>query len=112
MFFFDDIWLFIGFRSLNDLLGRHEQGVNVLEAVELGLVDLLDNAPKVGEKKVWRHWFITKLKDFVTPHLKKMCDKSVLTKTELQYGEGENLEKEYLRIIYLTKLVLIFHIDT
>jgi len=49
MFFFDDIWLFFEVHFLDvldDLFGWHEQGVNVLEAVKLSLVDLLDDAPE------------------------------------------------------------------
>ena len=36
-----------GGRFLNDVFGRHEQRVDVLEAVELALVDLSDEAPEM-----------------------------------------------------------------
>ena len=34
-------------RFLHDVFGRHEQRVDVLEAVELALVDLSDEAPEM-----------------------------------------------------------------
>ena len=36
-----------GGRFLNDVFGGHEQRVDVLEAVELALVDLSDEAPEM-----------------------------------------------------------------
>ena len=36
-----------GGRFLHDVLGRHEERVDVLEAVELALVDLSDEAPEM-----------------------------------------------------------------
>ena len=46
LFFF----LFVPFSS-DDVLCRHEQRVDILEAVELGLVDALDGAPETNKIK-------------------------------------------------------------
>ncbi len=59
----DILILFPGFS--HDILGRHEQWIDILEAIELGLVDLVDGVPEKFVKTMKNHdlWNLTATMD-------------------------------------------------